>query len=193
MERRRLWWTEDSRVQLTRGLTPGRRKGPPGGTLPVRSEEPRVRRERTGLGPDEIPIREGFFVFPNREGGRPRLIGSKCRQCGDVVFPKRKLCTLCDSDELMEEVFIGEKGILQTYTIVRVAFPNFEAPYILGLVELPEAKGLSVLAQIEECALEEVRIGMPLELTIGKIKTDPATGKAVIGHKYRPVKQSSRP
>jgi uncharacterized OB-fold protein len=149
-----------------------------------------MRKEKTCLGPDEIPIREGFFVFSNGENGRPRLIGSKCRQCGDVVFPKRKLCTICDADQLMEEVFIGEKGILQTYTIVRVAFPNFDAPYVLGLVELPEAKDLRVLAQIEDCALEDVRIGMPLVLTIGKIKTDPATGKTVIGHKYRPAEKT---
>jgi uncharacterized OB-fold protein len=149
-----------------------------------------MKREKTCLGQNEIPIREGFFVFPNRADGSPRLIGSKCRRCGDVVFPKRKLCTVCDSGELMEEVFFGENGVLQTYTIVRVAFPNFEAPYILGLVELPEAENLRVLAQIEDCALDEVRIGMPLALTIGKIKTDPATGKTVIGHKYRPVSES---
>lgn len=147
-----------------------------------------MRPVRTGYGPDEIPIREGCFVFPENERTRPHLIGSKCRKCGDVVFPKRKLCTLCDSDEVMEEVFIGEKGTLYTYTVVRVAFPNFEAPYILGLVELPEGKDLRVLAQIEGCALEEVRIGMPLELTIGKIKTDQGTGKTVVGHKYRPAR-----
>jgi hypothetical protein len=28
---------------------------------------------------------------------------------------------------------------------------------------------------------------MPLELAIGKIKTDTRTGKTVVGHKYRPV------
>ena len=53
----------------------------------------------TGFGPDEISIRERCFVFPENEQTQPHLIGSKCRQCGDVVFPKRKLCTLCDSDE----------------------------------------------------------------------------------------------
>ena len=143
--------------------------------------------ERTGYGPDEIPIREGCFVFPDNEQTRPRLIGTKCRQCGDVVFPKRKLCTLCDSDELMEEVFIGEKGTMYTYTIVRAGFPNFETPYILGLVELPDGKDLRILAQIEDCPLDEVRIGMPLEMTIGKIKTDSKTGRTVVGHKYRPV------
>jgi len=147
-----------------------------------------VKPVRTGYGPDEIPIREGFFVFPDSEQKRPRLIASKCRKCGDVAFPKRKLCTLCDSEELMEEVFIGEKGTLYTYTIVRAGYPNFETPYILGLVELPEARDLRVLVQLEDCGLDEVRIGMPLELTIGKIKTDPKTGKTVVGHKYRPVR-----
>ena len=152
-----------------------------------------MRRERAGLAPDEIPIREGCFVFSNRQGGGPHLIGSRCRQCGDVVFPKRKLCTICDSDELMEEVFIGEKGKLYTYTIVRTGLANFETPYVLGLVELPESGNLRVLAQIEDCEPEEVRIGMPLELVIGKIKTDKATGKTVIGHKYRPARGSSGP
>ena len=147
-----------------------------------------MRPVRTGYGPDEIPIREGCFVFADNEHRRPHLIGSRCRQCGDVVFPKRKLCTLCDSDELMEEVFIGERGTLYSYTIVRTGLANFETPYVLGLVELPESGNLRVLAQIEECALEEVRIGMPLELTIGKIKTDKGTGKTVVGHKYRPVR-----
>jgi len=146
-----------------------------------------MKAERTGYGPDEVPIREGCFVFPDNDRDRPRLIGSRCKKCGDVVFPKRKLCTLCDSDELMEEVFIGEKGILYTYTIVRAGFPNFETPYILGLVELPEAENLRILAQIEDCPLEEIRIGMPLEMTIGKIKMDTKTGKTVVGHKYRPA------
>jgi hypothetical protein len=147
-----------------------------------------MKQEKTGYGPDEIPIREGCFVFPENEHVPPRLIGSRCRQCGDVVFPKRKLCTLCESDELMEEIFMGEKGTLYTYTIVRTGLPNFESPYILGLVELPEARNLRVLAQIQDCPIDRVRIGMPLELTIGRIKTDKATGRTVVGHKYRPVR-----
>ena len=71
---------------------------------------------------------------------------------------------------------------------MRSGYPNFETPYILGLVELADGKDLRVLAQIEDCPLDLVRIGMPLELTIGKIKTDTRTGETVLGHKYRPIK-----
>lgn len=142
------------------------------------------------LSQDEVLIREGLFIFPEAEGEMPHLIGSRCRKCGDVDFPKRELCSACDSEELMEETLLGERGTLHTYTIVRLGYPNYTLPYVLALVELPEGKNLRVLAQLEGCTEEEIRIGMPLQLSIGKIKIDPATGKKVIGYKYRPAPES---
>ena len=142
----------------------------------------------TNLKEDEIPVREGLFVFPDGEGGRPGLVASRCRKCGDVEFPKRHLCSCCDCEEATEEILIGRRGTLHTYTVVRLSYPNYDLPYTLGLVELPEGKNLRILAQLEGCREEEIKIGMPLELTIGKIKTDPATAKKVIGYKYRPAR-----
>jgi uncharacterized OB-fold protein len=98
------------------------------------------------------------------------------------------LCDMCGSDEPMEEVLIGEKGVLDTYTIVRRGYSNFDLPYILAVVTLPEGKDLKVVAQLEDCEPEEVRIGMPPTLTTGKIKTDLSTGKDVIAYKYRPAR-----
>jgi len=57
---------------------------------------------------------------------------------------------------------------------------------------LQEGKDLQVLAQLEDCKPEEVRIGMPLTLTTGKIKTDLSTGKDVIAYKYRPARDEHR-
>ena len=147
-----------------------------------------MKKEKTNLEENEILIREGIFIFPEHEKDTPHLIGGKCKACGDVVFPKRMLCDMCGSDEPMEEILIGEKGILDTYTVVRMGYPNFDLPYIVALVTLPEGKDLHVLAQLEDCEPEEVRIGMPLILTTGKIKTDISTGKDVIAYKYRPAR-----
>ena len=144
--------------------------------------------QKMSLEENEIPIRDGIFVFPEHENDTPHLIGGKCPDCGDICFPKRMLCDMCGSGEPLEEVLIGEKGILDTYTIVRMNFPNFELPYIMAVVTLPESKELHVVAQLEDCEPEEVRIGMPLTLTIGKVKTDFSTGKDVIAYKYRPVR-----
>jgi len=138
---------------------------------------------------DEVLIREGLFVFPEYEGDTPHLIGGKCKKCGDVDFPKSELCSACDSEETTEEILMGERGTLHTYTIVRVGFPNYDLPYMLGLVELPEGKNLRIMAQLEGCTEDKVRIGMPLELTIGKIRADSSAGKTIIGYKYRPVRE----
>ena len=147
-----------------------------------------MKKEKMSLEENEIPIRNGVFIFPENEKDTPHLIGGKCRACGDIVFPKRMLCDMCGSDEPMEAAQIGEKGVLDTYTVVRRGYPNFDLPYILAVVTLPEGKDLQVLAQLEDCKPEEVRIGMPLTLTTGKIKTDLSTGKDVIAYKYRPAR-----
>jgi uncharacterized OB-fold protein len=147
-----------------------------------------MKKEKTNLEENEVFIRKRLFIFPEHENDTPRLIGGKCKACGDVVFPKRVLCDICGSDEPMEEALIGEKGILDTYTIVRVGYPGYDLPYIIALVTLPEGKDLHVLSQLEDCKLEEVRIGMPLILTTGKIKKDLSTGKDVIAYKYRPAR-----
>ena len=147
-----------------------------------------MKKEKTKLEENEALIRKGLFIFPENENGAPRLIGGKCKECGDVVFPKRALCDMCGSEEPTEEILIGEKGILDTYTVVRVGYPGYDLPYIMALVTLPEGKDLKVLAQLEDCDPEEVRIGMPLILTTGKIKTDLSTGKDIIAYKYRPAR-----
>jgi uncharacterized OB-fold protein len=147
-----------------------------------------MKKERTNLEENEVLIRKGIFIFPENEKDTPRLIGGKCKACGDVVFPKRVLCDMCGSDEPMEEALIGEKGVLDTYTVVRVGYPGYDLPYMIAVVTLPEGKDLQVLAQLEDCEPEEVRIGMPLALTTGKIKTDLSTGKDVIAYKYRPAR-----
>ena len=148
-----------------------------------------MKQEKTNLEENEVLIRNNIFIFPEEENHTPRLIGGKCKACGDVVFPKRVLCDICGSDEPTEKILIGEKGILDTYTVVRVGYPGYDLPYIMAIVTLPEGKDLQVLAQLEDCKPEEVRIGMPLIITTGKIKTDLSSGKDVIAYKYRPVRE----
>ena len=69
-----------------------------------------------------------------------------------------------------------------------MGYPNFDIPYIMAIVTLPESDDLIVVAQLEDIEPEEVKIGMPLEITTGKIKADFTTGKDVIAYKYRPVR-----
>ena len=52
-----------------------------------------------------VPIKEGLFHMPESPDDEPYLIGSKCRECGCVVWPTRKVCPACVKDDIMDVVF----------------------------------------------------------------------------------------
>ncbi len=151
-----------------------------------RRSAPRHQRGRFIPLQSEFDLQRGLFVLPTHKDDTARLIGSRCRECGDVAFPKRKLCPLCDSRERTEEVFIGEKGTLYAYTVLGPPESASDSSTLLGLVALPEGEELRVIAPIEGCDPDEAKTGMALELTVGRIDSDPHSGMDVIGYKYRP-------
>ena len=48
---------------------------------------------------------------------RYRLIGQKCQDCGEIIFPPRQLCPKCNSSKI-EEYQLSGKGEIYTYTVV---------------------------------------------------------------------------
>jgi uncharacterized OB-fold protein len=55
---------------------------------------------------------------------------------------------------------------VHTFTVNHQAWmPGPELPYVVAIVELPEQEGLRLTTNIVDCAPEEVRIGMPVEVT----------------------------
>jgi uncharacterized protein len=101
----------------------------------------------------------------------PELIGSRCRRCGVVAFPRQASCAACTSNDV-EEHRLARRGTLWTWTIQ--CFPpksppyagdaeDFE-PYGVGYVELPGE--LRVETRLTEADPERLRIGMPMELEL---------------------------
>jgi uncharacterized OB-fold protein len=93
-----------------------------------------------------------------------RLVGSRCRSCGQTSFPPRADCERCLCAEF-EFAEIGGAGRLWTWTRITAAPSGFEAlaPYTLGVLEL-DAGGRALApigASVPEGALA---IGMPLRL-----------------------------
>ena len=66
-----------------------------------------------------------------------RLLGLKCRECGAYTCPPKMVCSACTSQDL-EVVTLSGKGTIQTFTVIYVPPQEFQAPYIIGLVELDE-------------------------------------------------------
>lgn len=116
----------------------------------------------------ERPINDiTFGQYLNDE----KLMGSKCKKCGEKYFPPRSICIKCYSRE-MEWVDMKGKGKLLAFTCIAVA-PAFMAregynrkhPYCSGVVELVE--GVRIAARIEginSTQPETIKIGTPLSV-----------------------------
>lgn len=118
-----------------------------------------------------------------------RLIGSKCKKCDATSFPRRRVCRKCGSREV-EECKLSETGHLLSYTVIRSAPRSFEkmTPYILGLIELDDRT--RIVSQLADCSVEDVHLGMPVELTFRKTRELGKEGIVEYGFKFRPRIQS---
>jgi uncharacterized OB-fold protein len=96
------------------------------------------------------------------------------------------VCPACIKEDTMEEIRLGRRGKIYSYSIVHISLPGFQAPYIIARVELPE--GPRVFSLIIDCEPIEgaLDIGMEVELVIGKI-TEDKEGNDLIGYMFRPL------
>jgi uncharacterized protein len=114
------------------------------------------------------PVAEGLIAGTPEA---PRLIGSRCRRCGVVAFPRQDSCQACMSLDV-EEHLLAREGTLWTFTIQ--CFPpksppyagsadEFE-PYGVGYVEL--GGEVRVEGRLTERDPERLAIGMEMEVTL---------------------------
>ena len=82
-----------------------------------------------------------------------RLMGSKCKSCGEKYFPPRPICVKCHRG-LMEWIEFQESGKLIAFTCISVGPPFMVAegydrkhPYCSGVVELEG--GVRTAARVE--------------------------------------------
>ena len=121
---------------------------------------------------------------------RYNLIGNKCGSCERVFFPPRESCPYCRRKSLgkMEDIKLCGKGEIVTYTIIHVGPEAFkeQVPYPVAIIKLEE--GPQITAQIVDCNIDEVKIGMKVESTFRRIQEDGYTGAIYYGYKFKPVK-----
>ena len=133
------------------------------------------------------PIADGLFTWPDTE---PRLIGSRCEECGAVMFPEQASCPRCTGTKVSRHL-LSSKGTLWTWTVqgFRPKSPPYEGPeefepYPVGYVELPgEVKVETLLVDVTP---EQLRIGMEMELAIVPFRSS-VGDEPVVTFAFRPV------
>jgi len=140
-------------------------------------------------GTQRVPLREGTFTIPE-DGGPPRLCGTRCPSCGATYAGQRVICLGCARRGL-EPHALSPSGTVWTFTIVRQQPPGsiMKAPYPIGQVALDD--GPIVAAAFIDIAPEDVRIGMPVEMTLVPIRKDDK-GNEVVAHAFRRRKEAAR-
>jgi len=128
---------------------------------------------------EKIPFREGTFI-EEAEGGR--LVGNKCKSCGQIFFPQVQTCLNCFHKEL-EEIPLSRQGELYSYTKAYMPASRFQPPYTVGYVNLPE--GVRVFAPLKEVEGQSFKVGLPMKLVIEELWRD--GDKEVIGYKFTPA------
>ncbi|MCK4348075.1 MAG: Zn-ribbon domain-containing OB-fold protein [Thermoplasmatales archaeon] len=121
---------------------------------------------------------------------RYNLIGNKCGSCGRVFFPPRESCPYCRRKSMgkMQELKLSGKGEIVTYTIIHAGPENFkeQVPYPIAIIKLEE--GPQLTAQIVDCDIDDVKIGMKVESTFRRIQEDGYTGAIYYGYKFKLLK-----
>lgn len=100
-----------------------------------------------------------------------KLMGSKCKDCGTLYAPVRKLCTKCNSLN-MEWVEMSGKGELAAFTCITVGTPYFiekgydrNKPYCFSVIKLEEGPMVSAqLVGVNESKPDTINIGMPVKV-----------------------------
>ena len=131
-----------------------------------------------------LPAIDGWYTL---DESAPHLLGSRCDSCGTYFFPKQDtFCKNpdCDSTDF-SEVELSRKGTLWSYTNACYQPPEpfvapdpFE-PYAIAAVQL-DAEQMVVLGQvIEGVGVEDLKVGMPMELVLETLHEDEDGDKVI--------------
>jgi uncharacterized OB-fold protein len=118
--------------------------------------------------------------------GGPMVVGSKCRHCGRVYFPKKTICVDCWKRGEMDTVPLSRRGKLSLYTVATQSLLGLDTPYACGYVDLPE--GVRLFALLTDCQPfdQKLSLDMEVEMVIEKMMTNDF-GEDIHTYKFRPA------
>ena len=115
------------------------------------------------------------------------LFGVKCRKCGTPqihpIGQTVRICVACQSkDEFDDYRFSDKRGKLFTYAVDHLQ-PTKNPPGLNGVVDFDGGGRLT--CELTDCDLDQVKIGMPVEMTFRKL----FQGKGIVNYfwKAKPI------
>jgi len=113
-----------------------------------------------------VPVPDQFSAFYWENAAQGRLAVQACDECEHVQFPPNAVCENCQSVSLSARPTSG-RGTLYAMTVMRQPFhPGWadSVPYVIAMVELDDAPGVRVQANILNADPVDLKAGDPLEV-----------------------------
>jgi uncharacterized OB-fold protein len=133
-----------------------------------------------------VPVRAGLFHMPEGPDDEPYLIGSKCKECGLVFWPSRVVCPLCVRDDTMSELRLSRRGHVESFAVVYQAQKGFTAPYVQGVVKMPEGPAVTTIFTGVENVDSCLQKGQEVEMVVDRLRED-EYGNTIVAWKFRPI------
>ena len=104
-----------------------------------------------------------------REGDRNiRFYGATCNQCGFVQYPPQRVCVSCRAHDDSSPVRLSDRpGRVFTYSMDYLAGTT-DSPLVIAVVDFDG--GGRALCMVTDRELEEIQIGMPVEMSFRKLR-----------------------
>ena len=94
------------------------------------------------------------------------FVGERCTACGQIHFPKQRVCYSCRSKDTFERVRLSDRtGVVLSYTF-DFFFPKAEPPTI---VVITEVDGCRIQVQMADTEPADVKLDLPVKFTFRKI------------------------
>jgi uncharacterized OB-fold protein len=118
--------------------------------------------------PQISPEMAPFFEAAHRH----ELVVQQCTGCRALRFPARTICSRCLGREATWVPASGRGTVFSFAVMHQAVHPGFaaEVPYPVVVVQLDE--GVRLLSNLVDCALAEVRIGLPVEVVFEDVTAD---------------------
>lgn len=105
---------------------------------------------------------ENRFFWTSGADGRLRFL--RCQGCGYYLHPPIPRCPECGSREVAPSEVSG-RGEVHSVTVNHHPWDGDPEPYAIAIVVLAEQADLRLTTNVIGCPPDDVRIGMPVQVT----------------------------
>ncbi len=96
-----------------------------------------------------------------------RLHGSKCQHCGNVQYPRDRVCIRCGTKDKFEDYKLSDRQATITSYSMEYVHPTLDPPMVVTILNFEG--GGRLIAEMTDRDISKVKVGMPVEMTFRRL------------------------